>query len=178
MTRNLSIAALSLVLGAGPFASAADTARGQPAASRSTLVFNKPAGSTALSSSSPEPRQPILGKPYVTSGFIKKELPTTATGQPYVTEGYVRIETDARGKSVIPQGTPAQPKPQAALVKRIQDACGKSAREVEVTPESPTSLRVRFTVRNFADAERVSKQILKLPDLLPYQVSFEVQLQQ
>lgn len=151
---------------------AAETTKA-PSSANSTVRFTKPAGSVALTPGArAEPKRIILGDPYVTSGFIRKELPTNATGTPYVSTGALKLENAP--KRATPSTKTA--KPQTALTRKIEQACGRTVREVEVTPESQTELRVRFTARNFNDAEKVSKQILRIPEVVPYQVAFEVHI--
>lgn len=143
-----------------------------------TVVFSKPAGSLSVTPGARPPQRLVLGDPYVTNGFIRKELPTAATGTPYVSGGVLKVETDARGAAIL--AAPAKPpaktpvKTDSRMRRRIQHACGSSAKNVEVFSESPTSLRVRFQVRDLDYAEIVSRQVLQLPELLPYQVAFEV----
>jgi hypothetical protein len=136
-----------------------------------TLSFSKPGTPPpARLLEAPRPRPIVLGEPYVSSGFITRELPTAATGDPYVSTGYLKVETDRRNKpvSVIAQTMPTT----VGLEKRIEQACGRAAKDVDVVPGSPSLLRVSYTVRTVADAEKVSKQILKIPELSPYQVHF------
>jgi hypothetical protein len=147
----------------------------EPAAA--TVVFTKPANTLSINPGvKPAARLPLLGDPYVTSGFIKKELPTTATGAPYVSSGYMKVEMDAKGKATPVPAPKAPPltKPQANLVKRIEQTCGRMARNVEVQSESATVLQVSFTVAELGEAERVSRQVMQIPELLPYQVTFAV----
>lgn len=143
----------------------------------STVVFSKPAGSVAVTPGArPGPQRVILGDPYVTTGFIRKELPTKATGTPYVSAGVLKMETDPRGDAIPAAGEKPAFKPHASMQRRIQQVCGAAARNVEVVSDAPQSLRVRFQVRSLGDAEKVSREVLNLPELLPYQVAFEVQV--
>lgn len=174
--RVLGLALLAGTLGVTGTARATDNG---PAADHglTTVVFSKPAGTLSLTPGArTRPARPILGEPYVTSGFIRKELPTAATGIPYVSEGVLKVETDARGTPVAPPAPPKPAKSESPLQKRIVQACGRTAKNVEVVNDGPTGLRVRFQVRSLADAEKVTKQILKISDIVKYQVAFEVRV--
>lgn len=66
----------------------------------------------------------------------------------------------------------------ARLRGRIEAVCGKLAKDMEVKPDSPTSLQVRFKVRTAEDGERLGMKIMQMPELAPYKVSLDVQVGQ
>ena len=153
---------------------AAETTKGL-ISTNTSMRFTKPAGSVTLTPGArSEPRRIILGDPYVTTGFIRKELPSNATGTPYVSTGALKMENPPKGSTSRATPSAKTTKPQTALVRKIEQACGRTVHDLEVTPESPTELRVRFTARNFSDADKVAKQILRIPEVVSYQVAFEV----
>ena len=56
--------------------------------------------------------------------------------------------------------------------------CAGSVHDVEVFPESASSLKVKFKVRSAVEAEQVGAKIMQLPELAPYRVNLDVQVGQ
>jgi hypothetical protein len=83
--------------------------------------------------------------------------------------------------AAIEHTEPALPAPAKAAVaqvkQRVLAACGKSARDVEVIARSNVNLLIRLKVPDVAMGEQLGPQILALPDLEPYQVDLEIQIQ-
>jgi hypothetical protein len=65
----------------------------------------------------------------------------------------------------------------APLKQRVLATCGRAARDVEVIARSDTNLVIRLKVQDVPTGERVGPQILAIPELEPYQVDLEVQIQ-
>src|SRR5262249_5529746 len=152
---------------------AADT----PRRADSTLVFNKPPRATSLAPRAPPSSRIILRGPYLTPRLPRPQLPPAPTRTPPRPEGVIRGETEPRGRTPPPPPKAAAKAP-PALKKRIEQACGRTARELAIAEDAPQSLSIRFAVRSQADAQKVTQQILQIPELVPYQVSFEVRVAQ
>jgi hypothetical protein len=58
----------------------------------------------------------------------------------------------------------------------IERACVGRGREIELVPQGPSTLLVRLTVRQVADAQYLANIISRLPELAPYKVLFEMQV--
>ena len=78
--RAACAAGLGVWLAFGMTAVAAERPTARPGPN--TVLFSKPAGSVAVTPGA-RPGRVSLGNPYVTTGFIRKELPTAATGTPW-----------------------------------------------------------------------------------------------
>jgi hypothetical protein len=63
----------------------------------------------------------------------------------------------------------------AALKRRIESVCGRAVRDVEVVPQSGSSVRVRFTLRNRGKGDEVCARIMAMPEFEAYHISFEMQ---
>jgi hypothetical protein len=87
-------------------------------------------------------------------------------------------------KGVTTAAEPADPAPHvparavAAQVKqRVQATGGPAARDVEVIARSDVNLLIRLKVADVTTGERLGPQILAIPELEPYHVDLEVQIQ-
>jgi hypothetical protein len=92
-----------------------------------------------------------------------------------VSDGTVLVPAAADSKAAVPADTPTT-RLMAGLKRRIEAACGKAAHDVEVIPESSAALQVCFSIRDRNDSDRLCAKIREMPELEPYQVSFQVQV--
>jgi hypothetical protein len=65
---------------------------------------------------------------------------------------------------------------QMQLKRIIEQACGRSAREVQVVGTDKSGIQVRITASNHAEAVRLYDLVMKLPDLAPYALHLEVRV--
>ena len=65
---------------------------------------------------------------------------------------------------------------QAWIKKRIEDVCGTKAQGVDVIFLSGTTMVVRLHVRSKEDGIEVSKQVFKLSELVPCDISLEMKV--
>jgi osmotically-inducible protein OsmY len=103
----------------------------------------------------------------------KKSEPTISE-KPYESKGVATLE-DPDGED-----EPVSPPVPATVAQRmkecIEKACAGKGRNVEVTVRSANSLMVRLKARNTTEGASLSKKILDLPELGPYQVNLEVKV--
>jgi hypothetical protein len=92
----------------------------------------------------------------------------------YVTNG-VAVFMDSDPAPQVPS-RPGPTSLQARMTRAIENTCGSAAREVEVIVRSNNSLLVRFKVHSATEGERLSQQVLQMPELGPYQVNLEVKV--
>jgi hypothetical protein len=71
---------------------------------------------------------------------------------------------------------PAQPVSFAPVRLSIERVCVNRGRDLELIPQSQSTLLVRLKVRQVADAQYLANVISKLPELAPYKVLFEMQV--
>jgi hypothetical protein len=64
----------------------------------------------------------------------------------------------------------------AQLKAGIAEACVGRGRDLEVVQRGASSLLVRVKVRQAGDAEALANRIALLPELAPYEVSFQMQV--
>jgi hypothetical protein len=86
----------------------------------------------------------------------------------------------------IPAAAPDPPPPQhsipastsegplVVLRSTIETLCAGRARDLEMFHRGPNQLLIRFKVRVGPEAERLAQLISKLPELAPYQVTYEI----
>jgi hypothetical protein len=120
-----------------------------------------------------EPSAPEGGA-YVSTGVIlrksEKAPPSPEAGGAYVSKGTMIITRHS--------SAPAEPVavPVAALRQRIAAVCGKAVHDLELVPLAEGKVEVRFKAASAADGERLTAQIVAIPELAPYQLSFQVRL--
>jgi hypothetical protein len=146
-----------------------------------------PEGATTVAALMPAPEPanlpkkeagPPAGSAYVSSGVIlRKSEPTPpaptstpAAGAPYVSKGTMVVSRQGS----TPTGGEAVPV--AVLQRRVEQVCGRAAKNIEVVALSDNKVEVRFIVVSARDGEQLSARIVAIPELAPYQVSFQVRL--
>jgi hypothetical protein len=87
-------------------------------------------------------------------------------GTPYVSSGTMIVSHHA--------AQPAPAVPTEALKRRVEAACGKAAHDIQVVARADNQVQVRFKTASAAEGDRLIPKLATLPELAPYQVSFEV----
>ncbi len=168
---------------------AAEYRRPQPAVRQ---VAAAPAPALPSSPSTVQPASPARVVPVAlatpqpgastTTPVVHQEPAAATLGKPYVTMGYV----------TFPDGDPAPPLAPAAPVpsgptaaiscellrQRVLSVCGMAARDVRVVAEGGDRLTVHITLMDSAAGERLSRQILAMPELGPFRVFLQVHSRQ
>lgn len=86
------------------------------------------------------------------------------------------------GAALIPDDRPSPQRTVPAtdettqIQRRIGAACGPAARDLVVIRRAGDALEVHFKARNQAEADQLSAKIVVLPELLKYQLSFQVRV--
>ena len=62
------------------------------------------------------------------------------------------------------------------LEATVEALCGDKGNNVEIRVESPTSLHIRFTVRNAEEGYQLATKVLWMPELGPYQVALDIRV--
>lgn len=82
-----------------------------------------------------------------------------------------------------PASPPAKPttastvvSPSSRIKERIETLCGQAARQVQVISRGGKHLQIELAVASEAEAQRLSKVILDMPELAPYEVDLRVEL--
>jgi hypothetical protein len=131
-----------------------------------------------------KPSKKVEPVSHAASAPVAKNTP--AAEGAYVASGVVTYEEAAPVKPVPAKPAPAKSAPAKpaqpldpatkALKDRIQSACGRTGKNVEVqtSPGNHLTIKVQCTTRE--EGERLSKQILEVPDLAPYEVSLDVKV--
>jgi hypothetical protein len=116
-----------------------------------------------------KPSKKVEPVSHVTSAPVAKSssMPEGA----YVASGVITYEEPAPAKPVS-HSDPAT----ARLKDRIQTACGHAGKNVEVHASSGNRLTIKVQCATREEGERLSKQILELRELAPYEVSLDVKL--
>jgi hypothetical protein len=118
------------------------------------------------------PAEASHGSVAPTSAVSSRKQASAPGSDAYVASGVVIL--DSTETAVERKPDPALLSLQTRLQKRMAQACGKPAKGIEVTAETPTKIRIRMKARTTPEAEEVSKKILQLPELVPIDVSLDV----
>lgn len=97
---------------------------------------------------------------------------TPPPSNPATTRGSMPVSQEA----LEPEPAPAVVSPLVRLQQQVEALCGDTGKDVEVRAESPTSLRIRFTVRSAEDGYKLATKVLWLPELGPYQVALDIRV--
>lgn len=82
---------------------------------------------------------------------------------------------ESRGVVIIPDAEPVAFSPQQ-LKELIFRACGQHAPSVEVAFKSPKELEIQLRAHNQAEAARLARIIMQIPELLAYRVDIRVKV--
>jgi len=130
---------------------------------------------TALDSKKPEKGSSSSSK--VVEASLKTPepapaLPTHAEpGRPYVALGVAFIGDD------VPEPPPAAAPPTAARLKqRVEGACGRQARDVQVTTAADGVLRVKVFLASGVSQDAVAERVLQLPEMHESNVKLTVEV--
>jgi hypothetical protein len=96
--------------------------------------------------------------------------PVAESALPYVSSGTMVVARAA------PPSAPVSTVPVAALKRRIEGVCGRSAHDIQVVPLAENKLEVRLKVASIADGGRLSAKIMGIKELARYRVSFQVRV--
>jgi hypothetical protein len=131
----------------------------------------------------PAPSDPPAGG-YVSSGVVlhkRAEVPSTfvpatagpvaAPALPYVSSGTVIV-----AHAAPPPAAAVSSVPVAALKRRIEGVCGRSAHDIEVVALSENELEVRLKAASVADGGHLSAKIMGIKELARYRVTFQVRV--
>ncbi len=80
------------------------------------------------------------------------------------------------GRNTTSRRSPSVTDPWEPLRRRIQEQCGRYARNISVAPVGAGTLKVSFQVARSSIAEPLVNRIAQMPELGPYTVDFEVQI--
>jgi hypothetical protein len=109
---------------------------------------------------------------------------TETAVEAYMTTGVVNYLSEEplpeKTAPPAPKKVPPPPRPEASsttwIQRKIEMVCGPTASYVEVTSQGPKVLQVRLSVRTEDEAKRLSRKILDMPELVPYEVDLNVDI--
>ena len=69
------------------------------------------------------------------------------------------------------------PQLQIQILKRIEETCGGAARDLRVQSAGDNQCTILCKVRNKTEGQEIGRKIMNLPELAPYKVDLQVQVQ-
>ncbi len=119
---------------------------------------------------------PTVKTPSSVSRAATVRAPTGSRCISYVTTGVVVFEIPAPVAQPVVNASKPVEKPvyQSPLQKHIAAACGRAAKDVEITTLPDKSLQVRIQARSAQEGDLIAAKVFQMPELAPYQVSLDV----
>jgi hypothetical protein len=123
----------------------------------------------------PAPPGPAAAEGYVSTGVVvrsgERAAPPSRQTQPAVRPD---VPYAAVGGPAVARANPPLDVPK--VKRRIESACGRAARAVDVVPLPGNGVEVRLKVASAEEADKLLAKVVGLPELAPCQVSFQIEL--
>jgi hypothetical protein len=114
--------------------------------------------------------------PVATAGIQQAAFTQPGPASPPVLAAMAQVPSAARDTENGPPA-PNDPISPTKLKRQIERACGMAVRQVQVTGAPGGGLNVHLKARSEEEGHRLLDKLMTLPELAPYQVRFQIQVE-